>query len=209
MRFGHRRAARSRRSLQPSQEIAVATVSSIAFVLLARRAARGTISATEERWFRAINSMSPALRAPVWLVMQAGSLAAVPVTAAVVSRRHKPTAVALALDGTAAWALSKLVKRMIKRGRPGHHLADVVIHGAAQSGAGFLSGHAAVATTLAAIGSRVLPKPAARIVWVVPFLVGASRQFVGAHLPLDVAGGAAMGLSMGSLTNLVLDVATG
>jgi undecaprenyl-diphosphatase len=176
---------------------------------LARGAARGTISATEERWFRAINNLSPALRAPVWLVMQAGSLAAVPVTAAVVSRRHKPTAVAMAIAGTGAWALSKLVKRVIKRGRPADRLEDVVIHGAAQSGSGFPSGHAAVAISLTAIGSRVLPKAAARIVWVVPFLVGAGRQYVGAHLPLDVAGGAAMGLSLGSLTNLALDVAAG
>ena len=209
MRFGHPWAARSRRKVEPSQSIAVAAASSIAFVLLARRAARGTISTAEERWFRAINNLSPALRVPVWLVMQAGSLAAVPVTAAVVSRRHKPTAVAVAIAGTGAWALSKQVKRMIKRGRPGHHLADVVIHGAAQRGSGFPSGHAAVATTLTAIGSRVLPKPAARMVWAVPLLVGASRQFVGAHLPLDVAGGAAMGLSMGTLTNLALDVAAG
>ncbi len=209
MTIGHRSAGRSARTVEPSRRTAVAAVSAIAFVVLARRAARGTISATEERWFRAINNISPALRAPVWIVMQTGSLAAVPVSAAVVSRRNKPTAVAMAIAGTGAWAMSKLVKRVIKRGRPGHRLDDVVIHGAAQSGSGFPSGHAAVAISLTAIGSRVLPRPAARLVWVVPFLVGASRQYVGAHLPLDVAGGAAMGLSLGSLTNLALDVVAG
>ena len=209
MTAGHRRAARSRRPVRAPQEIAITAVSTIVFVVLARRAARGTISATEERWFRAINNMSPALRTPVWVVMQTGSLAAVPVTAAVVSRRHKPTAVAMAIAGTGAWAMSKVVKRVIKRGRPGHRLTDVVIHGAAQSGSGFPSGHAAVATALAAVGSRVLPKRVARIVWAVPFLVGASRQYVGAHLPLDVAGGTAMGVSLGGLTNLALDVAAG
>jgi membrane-associated phospholipid phosphatase len=207
VRVGHWWAARFRRTVRPSHEIAVAAASSIAFVVLARRAARGTISATEERWFRAINNITPALRTPVWLVMQTGSLAAVPLSAAVASRRHKPTAVAMAIGGTGAWALSKVVKRVIKRGRPGHRLPDVVIHGAAQSGSGFPSGHAAVAITLTAIGARLLPKSAARIVWVVPFLVGASRQYVGAHLPLDVAGGAAMGLSLGSLANLALDAA--
>ncbi|MEY2583304.1 MAG: hypothetical protein QOE09_3153 [Ilumatobacteraceae bacterium] len=207
MRVGLRWAAGSRRTVQPARRIAVAAASSIAFVLFARRAARGTISEGEERFFRAINNMSPALRAPVWLVMQSGSLAAVPLTAAAVFSRDKKTALAVLIDGTAVWALSKQVKRMIKRGRPGHHLADVVIHGAAQRGAGFPSGHAAVATTLTAIATRVLPKRAARVVWAVPVLVGASRQFVGAHLPLDVVGGAAMGLSMGTLTNLALDIA--
>ena len=208
MSGSHPRAATSVRTIKPARRIAVAAASAIVFGVLARRAARGTISAGEERWFRAINNMSPALRAPVWLVMQSGSLAAVPLTAAAAFPRHRPTAVALAIDGTAVWALCKQVKRVIRRGRPGHHLADVVIYGAAQRGAGFPSGHAAVATTLVTIGSRLLPKRAARVVWAVPVIVGAGRQFVGAHLPLDVAGGAALGLSTGTLTNLVLDVAS-
>ena len=38
-----------------------------------------------------------------------------------------------------------------------------------------------------------------------PVLVGAGRQLVGAHLPLDVAGGAALGVTAGSLANVVLD----
>jgi membrane-associated phospholipid phosphatase len=209
VRPGRSPAGTSVRMIKPSRGIALATASAIVFGLLARRAGRGTITAGEERWFRAINNMSPALRAPVWVVMQSGSLAAVPLTAAAVFPRHRPTAVAMAIDGTAVWALCKLVKRVIRRGRPGHHLSDVVIYGAEQRGAGFPSGHAAVATTLVTIGSRVLPKRAARVVWAVPVIVGASRQFVGAHLPLDVAGGAALGLSTGTLANLVLDATAG
>ena len=209
MSSGNPGAGTSVRTIDPFGRVAVAAASAIAFGVLARRAARGTVSAREERLFRTINNMSPALRAPVWVVMQSGSLAAVPLAAAAAFPRNRPTATALAIDGTAVWALCKLVKRVIRRGRPGHHLADVVIYGAAQRGAGFPSGHAAVATTLVAIGSRVLPRRAARVVWAVPVIVGASRQFVGAHLPLDVAGGAALGLSTGTLTNLVLDVAAG
>jgi membrane-associated phospholipid phosphatase len=35
--------------------------------------------------------------------------------------------------------------------------------------------------------------------------VCAARQYVGAHLPLDVAGGAAFGLSAGTLANMAID----
>jgi glycosyltransferase 2 family protein len=179
--------------------------SPVAFVLLARTAARGVVSDGEERFFRSINTLSPVLRRPAWLVMQAGSLAAVPVTATAVFRRDRRAALALAIDGTAVWALCKLVKRVIKRGRPADHLDDVVIVGKVQRGRGFPSGHAAVATTLTTIGARMLSKPASQVVWVAPVLVGAARQFVGAHLPIDVAGGVALGVTAGTITNMVLD----
>jgi membrane-associated phospholipid phosphatase len=137
--------------------------------------------------------------------MQAGSLAAVPVTAALALPKDRAAALALAIDGTAVWALCKLVKRVVKRGRPADVLADVVIAGNRQSGRGFPSGHAAVATTLTVIAARLLPRRASRLVWVVPVLVGTGRQFVGAHLPLDVAGGAALGMTAGNLANFALD----
>lgn len=185
---------------------AVASLASpVAFVLLARTAARGDVSEGEERFFRSINSLSPVLRRPAWLVMQAGSLAAVPVTATVAFRRDRRAALALAIDGTAVWALCKVVKRVVKRGRPADHLDDVVIVGKVQRGRGFPSGHAAVATTLTTIGARLLSKPASRLVWVVPVLVCTARQLVGAHLPIDVAGGVALGVTAGTITNMVLD----
>jgi membrane-associated phospholipid phosphatase len=179
--------------------------SPVAFVLLARTAARGDVSTGEERFFRSINTLSPALRRPAWLVMQAGSLAAVPVTAAVAFRRDRRAALALAIDGTAVWALCKLVKRVIKRGRPADHLDDVVVVGKVQRGRGFPSGHAAVATTLTTVGARLLSRPGSRLVWVAPVMVCAARQLVGAHLPLDVAGGVALGITAGTITNMALD----
>lgn len=193
--------------MRTAPRISVFVASSAVFALLACRAARGTVSAGEERVFRAINTLSPTLRIPAWIVMQAGSLPAVPVVAAAALTRRRATAVGLAVDGTAVWALCKLVKRVVKRGRPSHHLDDVVIYGAVQRGGGFPSGHAAVATTLVVIGRRVLPRRAAQLAWGTAALVGGARQYVGAHLPLDVAGGAALGVSAGTLANLAIDVA--
>jgi len=145
------------------------------------------------------------LRWPVWTVMQAGSLAAVPITAALALRKDRAAALALAIDGTAVWAVCKLIKRVVKRGRPADCLDAVVVIGKSQRGRGFPSGHAAVATTLTVVGARLLPRPASNLVWAVPALVGAGRQVVGAHLPLDVAGGVALGVAAGSLANVVLD----
>lgn len=183
----------------------VALASPVAFLLLARRASLGTVSAGEQKVFRLVNKSRPILRWPMWAVMQAGSLGAVPISAVLALRKDRAAALALAIDGTAVWALCKLIKRVVKRGRPADCLDGVVVVGKSQRGRGFPSGHAAVATTLTVIGARLLPRPASQLVWAVPVLVGAGRQLVGAHLPLDVAGGAALGVAAGSLANLALD----
>jgi undecaprenyl-diphosphatase len=173
--------------------------------MLARRAAHGTVSAKEARAFQAINSLTPSLRAPAWLVMQSGSFGAIPVAAAIAFPRGRSTALALVIDGSAVWALCKVVKRVVKRGRPADHLSGVVVYGRAQRGRGFPSGHAAVSTTLTVVGSRLLPRGSARLAWGIPVIVCGARLYVGAHLPLDVAGGACLGVAAGTVARLVLD----
>jgi membrane-associated phospholipid phosphatase len=44
------------------------------------------------------------------------------------------------------------------------------------------------------------------VLWTVVALVLIGRVYVGAHFPLDVTGGAAVGLVLGSLVNLALGV---
>jgi membrane-associated phospholipid phosphatase len=72
------------------------------------------------------------------------------------------------------------------------------------AGLGYLSGHAAVAV---ALGTAALPRlgPAARALTLTAIpLVGLTRLYVGAHLPLDIAGGAALGLAAGAAADLAL-----
>ena len=64
--------------------------------------------------------------------------------------------------------------------------------------------HAAVATALGAAAlPRLSPVGRAIALSVIP-LVGLTRVYVGAHLPLDVAGGAALGLAVEATAELVL-----
>src|SRR5205085_6603657 len=74
-------------------------------------------------------------------------------------------------------------------------------------GLGYLSGHAGVAV---ALGAAALPRlgPAARVLTLTAIpAVGLSRVYVGAHLPLDIAGGAALGLAIDAALGLAIDAA--
>jgi membrane-associated phospholipid phosphatase len=177
------------------RRLVVASAGLGAFGVLARHARGGEVGALEEQVFRGINALPQAAEGPLWVVMQTGSLAAVGVAAgAMALSGHRETAVRLGVAGSSVWALCKVVKSRIGRGRPGAHLQNVIVRGAAQSGLGFPSGHTAVAFTLAGVASPVLSRRASGLAWTAAGLVAVARQYVGAHLPADVAGGVAIGL---------------
>jgi undecaprenyl-diphosphatase len=175
------------------------------FAWLGSHARRGEVGATEERVFRAVNSLPDGLAPTLWLLMQAGSLAGVGVVSALArASGRRALAWRLGTTGTVVWAGCKLVKRAIGRGRPAAHLDGVVVRGAAQSGLGYPSGHAAVAWTLAGLATPVLPAGGACAAWTVASLVGVARQYVGAHLPVDIAGGIAVGVAATAITPSLL-----
>ena len=108
-----------------------------------------------ERIFRSVNGASDRLRVPVRAVMQAGTFATVPAASAVallMGRRR--LAASLLVSGTVAWLGAKAAKPLAGRARPETVLGDVRVREGITGDLGWVSGHMAVATTLAYVGGR-------------------------------------------------------
>lgn len=176
---------------------ALVVASSAALAVTAWTARHRRVGPCEERTFRVVNGAPDGLRAPLWLVMQSGSLGAVGVAAWATRTSPNVEWRRVLLAGTAAWLAGKLVKPLVGRGRPEDLLDDVNRRGGVQSGLGFPSGHAAVATTLALVATP--PRVRARTLGLLTAVgTGLARMYVGAHLPLDIVGGCAIGSIIGT-----------
>lgn len=197
---------RSGRRRHPADivRVGLAAVLLIATGALARYTKLGGL---ERDTFRVVNDLPGWLSLPIQVVMQAGALGAVPAVAgmALVARRRR-LARDLAMTGPTAWMLAKAVKLAVDRGRPVSLLPFVVLRGAGAGGRGFPSGHVAVAAALAGAASPYLNPRARRLAWVVVPAVGLARIYVGAHLPVDVIGGAALGWGVAAAVHLLLGV---
>jgi glycosyltransferase 2 family protein len=155
--------------------------------------------------FRLANDLPDTLFPAFFVVMQAGNVLAVGVAAAVVAAtRRFWLAVNLAITGIGVWLLAKAIKDRVGRGRPVDLLPDVHLRGSHDNGLGFVSGHAAVAVAIATMIAPYLGRRARWVAVLIALLVCVSRLYVGAHLPLDVIGGAALGWAAGSLIHLLL-----
>jgi glycosyltransferase 2 family protein len=149
----------------------------------------------EHRVFRSLNDLPHALHPPIYVVMQSGSLAAVFVAAGIAhGMGHRRLDRAIAVAGAGAWIGAKAIKRWVRRGRPTGHIEVVHVRGTEDAGLGFPSGHAAVAFCIAALATPELPPPMRPLAWALAGMVGVARIYVGVHLPLDVVGGAALGV---------------
>ena len=175
----------------------------------ARRARQRRVGPVEARVFRRFNDRSDRFVVPTWLVMQSGSLGAVFVASAEVARRGSVRrGVRVGVVGSTVWIGTKAVKPLVRRGRPDEYLDGVVVRGARQRGLGYPSGHAAVALTLALTIPAALgraPGAGARLAAAAGVAAtGAARMYVGAHLPLDIVGGYALGAGAGIVGSALL-----
>jgi membrane-associated phospholipid phosphatase len=165
----------------------------------------GSVSPTESALFARVNDGVGPAEGPVWLAMQFGNgLTALVVPAGfVLAGRSSADAARVALAGAGGWQLAKAVKRLVPRGRPASLLDSVVLRDGDPGGGGFVSGHATVAMATAVAAGASLGPDARRWLIGAAVVVGLARVHVGAHLPLDVVGGAGLGLVWGSLCGVV------
>ena len=163
-----------------------------------------SLSGAERSVFDAVNSSPGVPFAPVWLLMQAGNVAAVAAAASAALFARRPRlAAGLVVAGALAYAGAKVVQQFVTRGRPTTLVDDVEIHGAAAEGLGFVSGHAAVAVALAVVAFPYLGRRTRWVVTALAAFVCVARVYVGAHLPLDVVGGSALGVAAGAGVRLL------
>lgn len=180
----------------------------VVFSASALVASRG-VAPGETGVFRVVNGLPDILYVGIWPFMQYGVFVTIPIliVVALVMRRTRPAA-AMAIGGIGVYLLARVVKGWVDRGRPSALIADVT-EGRETFGVGSLgypSGHAAVAGALTVILTPQLP---ARWRWLplsLLVIVGVGRMYVGAHLPLDLIGGAALGVAAGSAANLIIGV---
>jgi undecaprenyl-diphosphatase len=183
----------------------IAVTGLAALVLVSLAVHPHAVSAAEASAFRFLDGTDVLPFAVVWPVMQLGNLLAVPCAAvAAAAFRRWRLAAGLLLAGAGVYLLAKVVKGFVVRGRPDELLSDVVIRGAPAVGRGYVSGHAAVVAALLTVAWPWLSRPARIVCSVLAVAVCLARVHVGAHLPLDVVGGAALGLAVGGAVRLAL-----
>jgi membrane-associated phospholipid phosphatase len=190
------------------RDVVVLVASLAVFAVCAVVAADGRVGPVERAAFHAVNGLPEGLYGPMLAFQYLGVLA-MPLVVAVgaLALRRWRLAVALVLVVPLKLATERLVKLLVQRERPGTTVADAILRGVHPAGLSFVSGHAIITFAIAGLLALVLPRRWAVVAFVLATLNGVARVYLGAHNPLDVVGGAAVGLAIAATLDLVLDVA--
>ncbi|MFL5737642.1 MAG: phosphatase PAP2 family protein [Actinomycetota bacterium] len=182
----------------------VRTAVGTAVFLAAASAAERSLSEREVELFRGVNGLPDSLLPAVWTVMQFGTFATIPVLGVIALRSgRRELALRLAAGGVGGYLAARLAKRSVERARPGVLLSGVHLRGAHADDDGFPSGHAAVSAALAVAIGAGLPAPWGDVAGGLAAMTSLARVYVGAHLPLDVVGGAGLGVALASALEIL------
>lgn len=158
--------------------------------------------------FQAVNGLPGSLRPLLWVLNQYGTAITIPVaTVVALAFRRWVLAAALAMSGVTVYVLAKVIKGYVGRGRPSALVESVVEREPfSPESLGYPSGHAAVAWAITIIVLAFMGRPWRRVAIALAIVVPVVRMYVAAHLPLDLIGGAALGVFVASAVSLVLRV---
>ncbi|MCU0270450.1 MAG: phosphatase PAP2 family protein [Acidimicrobiales bacterium] len=177
----------------------MAGVAGLAVALSYVVAVQDPVPDAERTFTRWINDAPDVVAAPLYPVMQLGTVWAPLLVglAILVLRRDRLLALASIAAGLVAWFGAKGVKQLVERGRPLEYLPEIDVREGSGTGLGYVSGHAAVAAATAVIAVAALPARWRPVAVVLAVLVGVARIVYGVHLPADVVGGWGFGTLVG------------
>jgi membrane-associated phospholipid phosphatase len=190
------------------RDLVVLAASLAVFAGCALFVADGRVGSVERAAFEAVNGLPEWLYGPMLLFQYLGVLA-MPLVVAVgaLAFRRWRLAAALVLVVPCKLTLERVIKWLVQRERPGTTVADAILRGVHPAGLSFVSGHAIITFAIAGLLALVLPRRWAVVAFVLATLNAVARVYLGAHNPLDVVGGAAIGLAIAAGLDLVVDVA--
>jgi undecaprenyl-diphosphatase len=190
------------------RDLVVLATSLAVFAGCALLVADGRVGSVERGAFHAVNGLPEGLYGPMLLFQYLGVLA-MPLVVAVgaLAFRRWRLAAALVLVVPLKLALERVVKLLVQRERPGTTVADAILRGVHPAGLSFVSGHAIITFAIAGLLALVLPRRWGIVAFGLATCNAVARVYLGAHNPLDVVGGAAIGLAIAAGLDLVFDVA--
>ena len=158
--------------------------------------------------YRDVNEVPDALAAVLTPLSRAFLAGGITVTVLVAfayvlvrNRSAFPVLIATAAAGV-AWLSANLAKAVADRPRPYEVIGHAVLRQQPAHGTSFPSSHTAVALATAIALVPFVARPVAVVGIAYALLVGWSRIYVGVHYPLDVLGGAGIGIAIGGVALL-------
>ena len=167
----------------------------------------GAVPGAEETLFRSVNDLPDGLYTLMFPFQLFGTLIIGPIVAvvAVILRRYRLAIAALVVT-VLKLLTERAVKAVVSRQRPGTSIGpDIEARGdVSVAGESFVSGHAVLVAGLAGVITPYLPGRWKVVPWLFVVGVMVGRVYVGAHNPLDVVCGAALGIAIAGGVNLLV-----